>query len=86
MKRVTMTIHVRLFAILRERAGISETSLNLPDGATVEQASIVLREKFPAIAGYLSRVAFAVNQNYADRKAGLNDGDELALIPPVSGG
>jgi molybdopterin converting factor subunit 1 len=86
MERVPMTIHVRLFAILRERAGIAETSLNLPAGATVDQASLALREKFPATADYLPRVAFAVNQNYADRNAVLHDGDELALIPPVSGG
>ena len=81
-----MTIHVRLFAILRERAGLSHVLLELPDRATVDQATVALREKYPAIADHLSRIVFAVNQNYTDRGAVLNDGDELALIPPVSGG
>ena len=81
-----MTIQIRLFAILRERTGISQTSLQLPDGATIDDASVLLSERRPSIADYLSRVAFAVNQNYSDRKTVLNDGDELALIPPVSGG
>ena len=43
-------------------------------------------KKIPAIADYLSRVAFAVNQTYVDRSTILHDGDELAVIPPVSGG
>jgi molybdopterin synthase catalytic subunit len=81
-----MTIHVRLFAILRERSGVSQVLLELPDRATVDQASEALRRKYPAIADHLKRVVFAVNQNYTDRGAILTDGDELALIPPVSGG
>jgi molybdopterin converting factor subunit 1 len=81
-----MTITVRLFAILRERAGASELSLTLPDRATIDQAVTTLASKTPAIADYLPRVAFAVNQSYAPRNTALNDGDELALIPPVSGG
>ena len=81
-----MTITVRLFAVLRERAGVSETPLTLADHATIAQAATALASKVPAIADYLPRVAFAVNQSYADRATDLNDGDELALIPPVSGG
>ena len=81
-----MTVHVRLFAILRERAGVSHTMLQLADQATIDEAVAALASKFPAIKDHLSRVVFAVNQNYTDRGAVLNDGDELALIPPVSGG
>ena len=81
-----MTIRVRLFAILRERAGSGELALELPDRSTVGDASCALAKRLPAVEQYLSRVAFAVNQSYVDRATILCDGDELALIPPVSGG
>jgi len=81
-----VTVHVKLFAILRDRAGVSEMKLSLPDQATIEMASNRLGEAVPAIADYLPRVAFAVNQSYVDRSTPLHDGDELAVIPPVSGG
>jgi molybdopterin converting factor subunit 1 len=74
-------VAVRLFAGLRERAGVSERELDLPDGATVA-------ELWPALglgdepAGLL----YAVNKAYSERERELADGDEIALIPPVSGG
>jgi molybdopterin synthase catalytic subunit len=79
-------ITVRLFALLRDRAGASELSLELSEGASVADASTTLGKQIPAIAGLLTRVAFAVNQSYVDRSTVLKDGDELAIIPPVSGG
>jgi len=81
-----VTIKVKLFAILRDRVGASEFVLDLPEGATVDAASSVLAMRFPAIADFLPRVAFAINQTYADRGTILRPGDELAIIPPVSGG
>lgn len=81
-----MTVRLKMFAVLREKAGISQTDLRLPDGATVEAALAEVGRQHPAIAALLSRAAAAVNLAYADRKAVLHDGDELALIPPVSGG
>jgi molybdopterin converting factor subunit 1 len=81
-----MRVKVKLFAVLRERAGTSDASLELAAGASVADASAALAKQVPAIAGHLSHVAFAVNQSYVDRGAILHDGDELALIPPVSGG
>jgi molybdopterin synthase catalytic subunit len=76
-----MVVRVRLFAILRERAGRSEIELELPDGARVGDALGRLDD----LAGGLPLV-MAVNRVYADRDAPLSAGDELALIPPVSGG
>ena len=76
-----MRIAVRLFAGLRERAGTRERGLELSDGATVG-------EVWPALdlgdepAGLL----YAVNKAYAERERVLVDGDEVAVIPPVSGG
>lgn len=77
---------MRFFAILRDRAGTGESALDLPEGATVAQASEAIAGRFPAMRGDLHRAAFAVNRAYARSDAILNDGDELALIPPVSGG
>jgi molybdopterin converting factor subunit 1 len=81
-----MRIHVRFFAILKDRAGVSELQLDLPDESTVEIARSEIAVRFPSIAGMMDRVAFAVNREYVKRESVLRDGDELALIPPVSGG
>jgi len=72
---------VRLFAMLRERAGAREVTLTLPDGARVSDALAELG----TIAEGLPLV-MAVNREYADEHQVLDPGDELALIPPVSGG
>lgn len=82
-----MRISVKLFAILRERAGgTSELHLELHPGARVADAAVVLGGRFPELAPFLPRVAYAVNQTYTKADARLHEGDELALIPPVSGG
>jgi molybdopterin converting factor subunit 1 len=74
-------VRIRLFAALRERAGAGEIELELPDGARVSDA---LAELAPLTDGV--PVVMAVNQEYAAAEAELSSGDELALIPPVSGG
>jgi MoaE-MoaD fusion protein len=76
-----MQVRVRLFAALRERAGASELELELPEGAVVADA---LRRMSDLTAGV--PVVMAVNQEYADDRVELHGGDEVALIPPVSGG
>jgi MoaE-MoaD fusion protein len=76
-----MEVTVRLFAQLRERAGTSELSIELPEGARVRDAIDELGD----LAADLP-VVMAVNREYADGDAPLAPGDELALIPPVSGG
>jgi molybdopterin synthase catalytic subunit len=81
-----MRIRVRLFAILKDAAGSGELTLDLPDGATVDSARQMLEVQFPALGKYLPRVAFAVNQSYVKSDTQLRADDELALIPPVSGG
>ena len=76
-----MWVSVRLFAALREQAGVRERELDLPAGATVADvwARLELGEE---PAGLL----YALNREYVQRAAALADGDEVALIPPVSGG
>src|SRR6266536_3503047 len=76
-----MVVHVRLFAALRERAGRDALELELPEGASVADALAAVDH----LAGGLSLV-LAVNREYAPRDQRLHPGDELALIPPVSGG
>jgi molybdopterin converting factor subunit 1 len=76
-----MTVRVRLFAILRERAGHAEVELELPDSARVNDALAALSD---VIAGLT--VVMAVNREYVSGDTPLRPGDELALIPPVSGG
>jgi molybdopterin synthase catalytic subunit len=61
-------------------------TIELPDGASADAAVVELAKRFPAIRDLVPRAAVAINQQYSDRNAGLKDGDELALIPPVSGG
>lgn len=70
-----------MFAGLRERAGRGEVSLELPDDAVVADAIAQLHDVVGAV-----HVVMAVNQQYADAQMRLQPGDELALIPPVSGG
>lgn len=76
-----MQVRIQLFAGLRERAGAAELELELPDGALVRDAL----EQMQALTDGV-RVVMAVNREYADPDAVLHSGDEVALIPPVSGG
>jgi len=76
-----MLVRVRLFAGLRERAGADQLELELPEGA---RAQDVLDQLESLTAG--TRAVVAVNREYADPSIVLSGGDELALIPPVSGG
>jgi molybdopterin synthase catalytic subunit len=81
-----VNVRVRLFAIQRELAGTREVVLPLPDGASVEDAWDALVGRFPVLAPGRAALRFARNGAYAAPEDGLADGDELALIPPVSGG
>lgn len=76
-----MRVVVKLFAGLRERAGTGERRVELSDGATVADVWSVL-----ALGDEPSGLLYAVNREYAERDRPLADGDEVALIPPVSGG
>lgn len=79
-----MKVRVLFFAYVRERVGIRETTVELDEGAVVEDLWLRLRERFDRLPQEAPR--FAVNQLYVDKGHPLHDNDELALIPPVSGG
>jgi len=81
-----MRVRVRLFAIQRELAGAREVELELPAGSSIEGAWSALVALHPSLAPGRAYVRFARNADYADADTPLADGDELAIIPPVSGG
>ena len=76
-----MKVDVRLFAALRERAGSARVAVELVDGATVGDVWPLL-----ALGDEPPGMLYAVNRAYADRAEELSEGDEVAVIPPVSGG
>ena len=80
-----MKITVRLFAGYRESAGVGHAVLDAPDGATVGDLARIAVERFPGLPD-AERIVIAVNGEYQDHAFPLADGDEAALIPPVSGG
>lgn len=82
-----MQVEVRLFAVCRERAGKDRLTVSLPDdGAHVQALLDALAAAEPALAPVLPAVRVAVNQSFVKPDAALSEGDEVALIPPVSGG
>ncbi len=80
-----MRVTVLLFAVYRELAGTGDLEVSLPERADVRALLAKLRER-AGLAGLPAEVAVAVNRRYADLGTPLADGDEVALIPPVSGG
>lgn len=83
-----MVHQVRLFAVLRERAGTDTVEVEVREGATVGEAIRAVADQHAALAPALARMSLvmAVNRDYAATETVLAPGDELALIPPVSGG
>jgi molybdopterin converting factor subunit 1 len=77
---------IKLFATLRERARAAELSREFPEGTTVGEIWNRLLAEFPALGGHHDGVAFAVNQEYVREDYRPGNDDEVAFIPPVSGG
>ena len=81
-----MRVNIKLFAAYREKVGKSQFELDLPDGSDMEQLARAIVALHPTITQNPLRLAIAVNQEFVDSDTILKDGDEIALIPPVSGG
>jgi sulfur-carrier protein len=79
-------VRLRFFASLRERLRRAEAERQIRDGASVGEVWSALCEEDPSLVELTPSISFAVNQEYVGRDATLHEGDELALIPPVSGG
>ncbi|HBY45648.1 MAG TPA: molybdopterin converting factor [Chloroflexi bacterium] len=81
-----MKVSLRYFAIVRERIGESEQSADLPEGSTVADVLAYVERQYPEIAPLFRASMVMRNQEYVGRGDLLADGDEIAFIPPVSGG
>jgi molybdopterin converting factor subunit 1 len=81
-----MLVTIRLFARLREMAGGAEFTRELPDGSTARNAWDALAAEFPGFDDYSKAVSCAINEEYARMTSPVSDGDEVAFLPPVSGG
>jgi molybdopterin converting factor subunit 1 len=79
-------LHLKLFATLRERARASELEREFPEGITVAEVWAALKREFPTLDGHKDSVGFAVNQEYVEGDYQPRNNDEVAFIPPVSGG
>jgi molybdopterin synthase catalytic subunit len=81
-----MRVKVLCFAWAREVTGKDEIELEIPDGGTVADLRARLGEEFPPFSNRMESIAVSVNQEFAGDTRGIAVGDELALIPPISGG
>lgn len=80
-----MKVQILFFASLRERTGHKTMELEIASGMTAQSLLAQLRRDIPAMAD-AGRISLAVNEEYCEPSQVLQDGDEIALIPPVSGG
>ena len=81
-----MIVTIFLFARARELAAADRVAIELPRGATVATLRAALAASYPVLAALLATSAIAVNHEFADAEQLIADSDEVAIIPPVSGG
>lgn len=81
-----MNIKTLFFATCRDIVGEREVSLEMAEGTTVRDLIELISSEHPSFRSMESSLMVSVNQTYVDRMEVLNDGDEVAFIPPVSGG
>jgi molybdopterin converting factor subunit 1 len=81
-----MRVRVLFFGVLKDLAGKAADDIDLPEGASVRDVIARYESAIPRLKGSLSSVALAVNREYQGPDARLKAGDEVALLPPVSGG
>jgi molybdopterin converting factor subunit 1 len=81
-----MKVKVLLFASLREVVGSSQSAVELEPGASVEDVWTRMISLYPRLAPHTGTIAFALNSAFTNPHETLHDGDEVAFLPPVSGG
>lgn len=81
-----MIITVHLYAAVRDLAGRESVAVELPIGSTVGDLRTSLAKMLPTLSRLFVRSAIAVNHDYADDEKSIFEADEVAVIPPVSGG
>jgi molybdopterin converting factor subunit 1 len=80
------TVSVRLFARVAETAGVRETTVDVGEGIRAGDVVTILDRSYPGVGAMQPVLRYAVNREFVPADHPLQDGDELALIPPVSGG
>jgi len=81
-----LVVRVLFFASAREITGTASIEIDLHEGATVNELREELLKRFPSLEGIEKKFAIALNEEYVVDDSTLGNGDEVALIPPVSGG
>jgi len=81
-----MRVTIRLFARLRDLAGSGELTREIPGPATVQTVWRLLTAEIPSLVEYERTLSVAINAEYSRMAAAVQDGDEVAFLPPVSGG
>ena len=81
-----MRVTVRLFARLRELAGCESWTCDVPASASIQDVWRALANRFPDVAPFGRSISCARNQDFARMTTAVSDGDEIAFLPPVSGG
>jgi MoaE-MoaD fusion protein len=81
-----MRVHVLFFGRLKEIVGRAEEDAELRDGASLEELFARYGERYPGLAGFRKSVVASLNREFADWHSALRPGDEVAFLPPVSGG
>ena len=79
-------VKVLLFGAAADRAGTRQTKVSVNDGVTLGELWSVLADQHPSLAPMRETLAFAVNGEYARMEDAVSTGDEVAVLPPVSGG
>jgi len=82
----TITITLKLFAVYQETLGLPEKQLELPSNSTVGDVLNRIISAHPTLAKWQELTRFGLNLQFVESSSPLHDGDELVLIPPVSGG
>lgn len=83
-----MTLRILFFSLLQDLAGAGEIEETLPDDRDWTLGDLIerLQDRIPGLRNWDGRLLLAVNQTWADRGTALQDGDEVAIMPPVQGG
>lgn len=81
-------VKIRFFAMLKNKVGQEEVNLDVPENISLEKFKQILKKEFPAITEFLDKksIMISVNQEFATNNTMIKDGDEVALLPPFSGG
>lgn len=81
-----MKVNCLFFAGARDVVGVNSTNFEIQEGSTTTEFAKVLLQKYPSLEKVLQTSLLAVNQEYVEEPVLLKEGDEIAVIPPISGG